>query len=1438
MRKLATLTRSAIVAACATASIASFADGLPAGYTQLPYISADGQCQIKTGYTPAATDKIVMTWVPKTVSGNQCLWCARNNTASQSFTSFAYGAKVGLVYNSTTLGEGAAPSTFDVTKRDNIVESTRYTIIADGNAKTLAVTNAFTGAEVANVSWTVANNFDVGSELCLFASHTTKINSPGNYASHYLYSFKVYDAAGNLKLNLVPAKNSSGTIGLYNTVGESNNFLTKSNGSGSLSDAPHNVTFADDFTFNDDEVFGTVTVESGKTLDLNGHNLTVRALAGDGTITAGLLDLTSPDPDGERVTWNANGVAQGAIHDGNSTPLNLFNNNYNRDGTDNTKRIIVQTVQLPLAVTYDFGAETPKKVDMYKVYVGPLGDAYKRGPKSWTFEGTDDTNGVWTTLHTRAGETWPVAQETRTYTFENATAYRFYRFTFISSVDTEAGAATSTKNYLECVQLEYFDSSDALETPSELRVNVPANMSLTNSTVEIDGSIRLVKDGSGEFVAARGNQTYTEGNRIVNGTLTPYSAYAADLLLGANGSDVIVESGAVFDINGMTRCSMYRYVMNGGTALNNGANIGGNYAQLGDMTLTADSYLDSTHSLGFIKAGNSALTIDLGGKALEVSVGNETRFVNATITNGTLRLVRGTGGNTVYFTTAASRAETATLDMDSHVGTYYDLPVSNLILRAGFTAHTSATANGTYKVYGTFKTETGNFPFVKMMDGSTLDLKDRSDAFNVVSTSANPSGLKILFDSGATVTVDIAGRTPSVGDCLISWDAIPAGVTFQFDAETAAGGVEPVATERGLLYGFVADTVEQAWWTGAANDGDIANPANWLCKNAVGDTVTGASALPTAVTHIYLEGSLNINDSTNLAFVCRVCTLTNATFTGDCDLRGIGAALEIAPNATINLNGNKFYVSAAAQIGTCTIRDLDPVDLTTTDTSRVAVEGTFYNGTVGANLFNNNYSREADKTHRILIATNALPVSIAYDFGEPTLVDAYRIWTGPIKNGASRLPMQWKIEGSNDGTEWTLLDYRKGVSSYGTGNGHRTYSFANAAAYNRYRITFEAAQWDSDGYLEAVQLEYFRLKATQGELHIDTTGVSGEVVFAGLSLDGNMRLFKEGAGTIRLSKAEQTHIGGMEVLGGTVVNISASSANQAAFGERGGDVVIRGDNSGTASATCGVVDFEAKEGYTSYRYILDGGAIYNPGLAVVTDIRLVSDSWLKLTSTTPENGTNYVGRAVSPSFVELCGHTLSMDIATGGRTFYLYNTMLDDGLLDVVNGGWFGTRGTVVATNASVRVVCGVDVNGTFLLRDYAHLQTTANYNRGAGVIDVYGTLSTHARLFHGTLLHDGSTIDLATDYVLSDPLPTVAVFKASQTGDKTLRFEPGARIGVKLGSRTVAKGACVISWTAETAPDSTVKFVPADADRRYRLEPQADGLYYYPPRGMLLIVR
>ncbi len=1396
-------------------AVTALGDGLPAGYTQLPYLKANKNVQVKTGYTPAATDKIVMTWCPTQVSATETLWCARSGTTAAAFTAFAYGGKkVGIIINDTAYSDTSTPTTFTENKRDLLAAYTKYTAIADGNAKTLVVTNAFTGAEVVNASWTVANNFTVGSQLCLFASHSSpsKINSPGNWSSHFLYSFKVYDASGALKLDLVPAKDSNGTVGLYDTVGGS--FKTLSNGTGSLSDTLIDKTFDDDFMLLGDEVFGKVTVAAGKTLDLNGHNLTVGGLAGDGTITAGLRDLTLPDPNGERVT-------QTGTFYGDTKGSNLFNDNYSRVA-DATNRLIVQTAKLPISVTYDFGAETPQKVDCYKIYCGTWENNQARGPKAWMFEGSDDVNGTWTPLHSVDNETWFNTHEVRTYSFANSTAYRYYRITFTASSTT----------YLELVQLEYFDSSLGNAAQGELHVAVPQGVESTNSTVTIHGNVKLVKEGEGTFVGNKLDQAYYGGNLVSEGSLKAMKDMR--LPFGAGGADVQVESGAAYDFNGANTCYIYHFQMNGGKLVNTGTSLNSSNAQVGKMTLMADSYMEGPSGLGFRRANNAHVIVDLAGHTLSISNDKTIVVTAVTFSNGVVR-IQGPGGIPFH---NGCHADTATVDLQGAIAVYdADTTVSNLCLRSGSTSSENSDSKYAFKVSGTFKTETDDFPFVTMMDGSTLDLKDCEGAFNAVSASSNSNGYRLRFAPDATVTIDVSGRTFSTGDQLIAWDELPQNVTFKFDDTTAAGGVEPVVTERGLFYGVVANTVEEAWWTGGAGDGDVANSANWLCKNVFGETMT--DVVPTDVTHVYLEGALATNVP---SLACRICTLTNATLAADSDLRSLGAKLEIAPNATVNLNGKKLYVSASSQIGTCTVSNAVPVDLTSPDTTgnHVTQTGTFYGGTIGANIFSDNYVRQVDGVHRIIVEAKNLPISVAYDFGAPTVVDAYRIWTGPISKGANRLPMRWKVEGSTDGADWALLDYRKDVSAYGEGNGHRTYSFDNETAYSRYRITLEAAQLDNSGYLEMVQLEYFHLKPTQGELHIDTTGVSGEVAFPSMSLLGNMRLVKEGAGTLLLSKKEQTYVGGMEVLGGTVAIPTSEWASNGFFGERGGDVIVRGNNSGVAGAESGVIEFNAREGYTGYRYILDGGAVYDPSLANLTDIRLNTNSWIKLTSVTPKNGTNYIGRALSPSFVDLRGYTLSTYIEGGGRTLYLNNVTVDDGLVDVVSGGWFGSLGTIVATNnVSFRVNCACDIQGEFYAKNYTYLQVSPNYNRGDGVVDVYGTFGMASRAFHGTRLHDGSTIDFA-DYGanIPFPLPAVSVIVDTEPGDKTLRFEPGATIGVKLGEREVAKGTCIISWDAETAPDATVKFVPADEDRNYRLRKQSDGLYYHPSNGFMLIVR
>ena len=58
----------ALALAVAAGAMTAFGDGLPNGYTQVPFIKANGNCQVRTGLVPTSADKVEMTWRPMTVS--------------------------------------------------------------------------------------------------------------------------------------------------------------------------------------------------------------------------------------------------------------------------------------------------------------------------------------------------------------------------------------------------------------------------------------------------------------------------------------------------------------------------------------------------------------------------------------------------------------------------------------------------------------------------------------------------------------------------------------------------------------------------------------------------------------------------------------------------------------------------------------------------------------------------------------------------------------------------------------------------------------------------------------------------------------------------------------------------------------------------------------------------------------------------------------------------------------------------------------------------------------------------------------------------------------------------------------------------------------------------------------------------------------------------
>lgn len=209
-------------------AIATFVAVLSYGndYAPVGWIKADGNQWIHTGYKPACTDTIEMKVEMSDVSFSQCFWCSRGTSGTTStFTSFLLFedsiAKVRFDYSNNTSTKTTV----------GLAADTQYILSANGATKDCSITKASDGTCVAAVTM-VNSTFTPVSSFSLFASHmlagnfseNTAKSKMANFGTYKLYYFRVFDAQGNMKLNLIPVENKAVTeagltkYGLYDTV--------------------------------------------------------------------------------------------------------------------------------------------------------------------------------------------------------------------------------------------------------------------------------------------------------------------------------------------------------------------------------------------------------------------------------------------------------------------------------------------------------------------------------------------------------------------------------------------------------------------------------------------------------------------------------------------------------------------------------------------------------------------------------------------------------------------------------------------------------------------------------------------------------------------------------------------------------------------------------------------------------------------------------------------------------------------------------------------------------------------------------------------------------------------------------------------------------------------------------------------------------------------
>ena len=544
----------------------------------------------------------------------------------------------------------------------------------------------------------------------------------------------------------------------------------------------------------------------------------------------------------------------------------------------------------------------------------------------------------------------------------------------------------------------------------------------------------------------------------------------------------------------------------------------------------------------------------------------------------------------------------------------------------------------------------------------------------------------------------------------------------------------------------------------------------------------------------YLSGSYTIGES-------------GVTLTGD-----IGEDFSIGYiDGTIDLAGHTLTVSTLTGGGTITNTSAF-ADKTTTQTGDTNVKS-YVDGeetTLSQPAWQafgdfESYSASTTPQHRVLCNPFTAPTEIDYDFGTATVIDAFRLTSGNNNSAGTRAPKTMSFHGW-DGESWQKL----GAWTNQTGwvkNEMRQYDFANTNAYTKYRIRFLENNGGTSGTAQV--LEFFKLEygccAEAGKVVVNVPS-GATVENTDVTLSGNVRLVKDGAGTFAASKAAQTYTGGTEVRGGT---LKAGAASDGLFGPVRSEIRVMADGAFDMNGMATRID--------GYLLSLYGGTLADGGGSTSGDgVKIV----LRADSMFEASNNMYLGAtSANLSSIDLCGYTLTGYIASG-KYLRLFNIDVEDGTIEASGAGTL-IASEVVATSADFRLGCALLVanNKSLSVRNYEALNEGDNGNQ-YGALYVYGAFKPTTAYWYGCTLMDDSTLDLSGG--------NMSAASSSTKGPTALSFEENATVNVTVGDRKISSTTPIMSWTEETKPANidTVKFVRADADRPYALTLKSDGLY------------
>ena len=356
---------------------------------------------------------------------------------------------------------------------------------------------------------------------------------------------------------------------------------------------------------------------------------------------------------------------------------------------------------------------------------------------------------------------------------------------------------------------------------------------------------------------------------------------------------------------------------------------------------------------------------------------------------------------------------------------------------------------------------------------------------------------------------------------------------------------------------------------------------------------------------------------------------------------------------------------------------------------------------------------------------------------------------------------------------------------------------------------------------------------TPGELHL-AVAEGASLNNAAIPFTGNLRLVKDGAGTLTVSKANQSYTGGTEVAAGTLVLGTATHPMGTGDGSR--DVVVR------KGAT---VDIN--------RCYNSNTCIYNY-IDLAGTIRIVGtkegDSWntaycwhnaiTLADNATIAGGWFYFGHGTLPRTLTLNNHTLTLNLTTGEIFANRLSTDATGGRI-VVNAGGVQTAADIDFSTVDVDFTGNayVFLSNDCFVKDFSYAVNKWRTHGGATQVYVNGTY-TAGTYRPPTTLKNGATLDLSaqTDvWSAKGQAATTGANNRTITTPGKVSFAPGG-VQVKLGARDFPERQKVkiVDW--DGAPEGTSFKPTTETMDRIVLKVADDGLYAYNEGGLVLIVR